>query len=119
MSMFRMTIVVIVMVCLAISTAEAKPKSKVKGDKAQDAASQSSAGDKVANELADAITQPLSGEETSAKGEKSMPPGLAKKDKTPPGWDKGKKTGWDKSKEQGHQDSVIDKAVKAVFGGGK
>lgn len=76
------------------------------------------AGDKIANETADAVANVLTGEESKPQpSDKGMPPGLAKKDKTPPGWDEGKKTGWNKGETAfQHKDSPIDKFIKGLFG---
>lgn len=87
-----------------------------KGSDKNAAADSQNAGDRIANETADAVADVLTGEDAKpqpAKG--TMPPGLAKKDKTPPGWDKGNKTGWDKEAPP-PEDSPIKKFIKSVFG---
>ncbi len=79
----------------------------------------STAAERVGNEAADAIADVLTGKETkktTTTTTGAMPPGLAKKGKTPPGWDKGKKTGWSKTtevKEEG--ESPIHKFIKGLF----
>ena len=79
---------------------------------------ETSAAERVGNETADAIADVLTGKDTkkTTTTTGAMPPGLAKKGKTPPGWDKGKKTGWTKTevvKEEG--ESPIHKFIKGLF----
>lgn len=93
---------------LAASPVFAAPKAK-------DHPQQSNAGDRITNEAADAVADILTGEDSKKKTSTSkLPPGLAKKDKTPPGWDKGKKVGWDKKAEPA-EDSPIKKFFKNLF----
>lgn len=63
---------------------------------------------RVANEAADAVADVLTGTDNLPPGQGTMPPGLAKQGKTPPGWDKGNKVGWDKTTT----DSPIKRWVK-------
>ena len=124
MKLVKVMVVVVAVLCIAAlpvlakqgGTAVGKAVGKVVDTTADTAKAGVDTGSKVANEIADAITQPLSGESAKTSGSGSMPPGLAKKDKTPPGWNKGEKTGWNKDESKGHQDSVIDKVVKTLFG---
>ena len=92
---------------LAASPVFAAPKDKGPSQKA-------SAGDRIANETADAVADVLTGKDSTKKTTTGqMPPGLAKKGKTPPGWEKGKKTGWEK--EVPAEDSPIKKFFKNLF----
>ena len=78
-----------------------------------------SAGERIANETADAVADVLTGEDssrTTVSKSKGTPPGLAKKGKTPPGWEKGKKTGWDKEDSGTKSESPIKQFVKGLFG---
>lgn len=80
------------------------------------------AGERIANETADAVADVLTGEDSNKSTGGGTPPGLGKKDKTPPGlekqdkvpagWDKGKKEGWDK---EAKQDSPIKTFIKGLF----
>jgi len=93
---------------LAASPVFAAPKAK-------DHPQQSNAGNRITNEAADAVADILTGEDSKKKTSTSkLPPGLAKKDKTPAGWEKGKKTGWDKN-EAPVEDSPIKKFFKNLF----
>lgn len=92
---------------LAAPPVFAAPKDKAVGQKAD-------AGDRIANEAADAVADILTGEDGKKTSTSKLPPGLAKKDKTPPGWDKGKKVGWDKKAEPA-EDSPIKKFFKNLF----
>ncbi len=93
---------------LAASPVFAAPKAK-------DHPQQSDAGDRITNEAADAVADILTGEDGKKKTSTShLPPGLAKKGKTPPGWDKGKKVGWDKEGAPA-EDSPIKKFFKNLF----
>jgi hypothetical protein len=103
----------ILTLCVAALPAFAKQGGNQAAKAAEKASDSSKAGDKMANEIADAMTRPLAGETTASKSG-SLPPGLAKKDKVPPGWSMGEKTGW--SKENEHKDSFIDKVFKTLFG---
>jgi len=126
MKLVKIAAVVVIALCVAALPALAKQEDKAVGkavgkvvDTTADTAKAAvDTGGKVANEIADAVTRPLTGEAAKPSGSGSMPPGLAKKDKTPPGWSKGEKTGWNKEEDKGHRDSLIDKVVKTLFGGG-
>ncbi len=78
---------------------------------------QETAGDRVADEAADALADVLTGKDDKKveKTTSTLPPGLDKKDKTPAGWEKGKKEGWEK-KNEGQEDSPIKKFFKSLFG---
>lgn len=124
MKLVKAAIVLAIVLGMAALPAMAKQEGKAVGkvvSKAVDknagkADTKADAGDKLTNEIVDAVTRPLTGAESKGSGASSMPPGLEKKDKTPPGWSKGKKTGWNKDEPKCHQDSVIDKVVKAITG---
>ena len=81
---------------------------------AQEGPKEVNASGRIANETMDAIADVLTGKESKAETTKSLPPGLAKKGKTPPGWDKGRKTGW-KTEAKKEEESPIKKFVKSVF----
>ena len=103
--MKRMMAILTILV-LAASPVFAAPKDKGPSQKAD-------AGDRIANEAADAVADVLTGKDTKKTKTGQMPPGLAKKGKTPPGWEKGKKTGWEK--EVPAEDSPIKKFFKNLF----
>lgn len=80
------------------------------------------AGQKVSEEVIDAVADELAGTpEPAAEGlppglakKEKLPPGLAKKGKIPPGWEKGKKEGWDNS-ASATQESGIRRAIRGIF----
>jgi len=85
------------------------------------------AGKRVTNELIDAVTDEILGDDLSPSPKRSgMPPGLAKKGKMPPGLAKQGKTppGWQKAnfgagQESVKKDSLLRRLVRKVFRGGK
>jgi len=103
---------VIVAICLFISSQAYADSTKNKNGKG---ANKSDPVGRVANEAADTVADVLTGKETgnTPPGQGTMPPGLAKQGKTPPGWDKGNKVGWNKTTT----DSPIKRWIKKwVFG---
>ena len=83
------------------------------------------AGDKVANEAVDAVTDELVGTSSSSGStgmppglakQGKVPPGLAKQGKTPPGWEKGRKEGW-KSGEPEKKEGWIRRTIRGIFHG--
>ncbi|HXV18765.1 MAG TPA: hypothetical protein VD883_01675 [Candidatus Omnitrophota bacterium] len=101
---------VLMLLILAASPVWAAPKDKDKGQ-----SHKADAADRIGNETADALADVLTGE-NSKKPEKTgtMPPGLAKKDKTPAGWEKGNKEGWEKKQPEG-EESPIRKFFRNLF----
>ena len=86
-------------------------------------ASQGGAVQKIKNEVANAVTDELVGKETvttttttkTEPGSVSLPPGLAKKGKVPPGWAK-KMEGQEVTTTTTEKEpSLIQKWVKAIF----
>ena len=73
---------------------------------AKEAPSKASAVEKVGDEIADSMADVLTGNTSTPKTKSSLPPGLAKKDKVPPGWQKGVKK----------EDSPIKQFFKKLFG---
>ena len=113
--MVKYAVIAVVVLSVWALPVSAAPKEGKAPGKAR-ASEAETAGDRIANETADAVADVLTGEKAKAEPSKgSLPPGLAKKDKTPPGWDKGKKTGWDKE-EAAKEDSPIKKFIKGLFG---
>ena len=85
--------------------------------------SEDAATERVGNEIADTVADVLTGKEkktTTTTG--AMPPGLAKKGKTPPGlegktppgWGKGKKKGWTE-KTTTESESPLRRFIKNLF----
>jgi len=106
--MFRRIVVFSLILLLTTSQSYSKPAWKD-----QPYSKGGSAGSRIANEAGDAIADILTGEDSNYRHKSNkLPPGLAKKGKTPPGWSKGKKTGWDKEKK----DSPIKSFFKGLFG---
>ena len=111
----RKLLVFLMIFSLIAAPLYAKPN---KGKGASASSKKASAGERIGNEFADSVADVLTGEDsksTAKSKSKKVPPGLAKKGKTPPGWDKGKKTGWDKEEKE-KKDSPIKSFVKGLFG---
>lgn len=84
------------------------------------------AAKEVAKEAVDAVADELLDDKgrVTQTGTGSLPPGLAKKGKmppgllekqgkTPPGWSQGKKTGWDKDQPQ--KESLVRRVIRKIF----
>ena len=109
----KVEMLVILAVFITTSVFAAKPEGV--GAKWEAKSKENNAVVRVGDEIADSLADVLTGEESSKSKKGNIPPGLAKKDKMPPGWEKGKKTGW--SKEESSEDSVIRKFFKNLFKG--
>lgn len=110
----RKLIAIVIVLCLFAAPAYARSAKAAAAGGGKATVQKATPGERIANETAEAVADVLTGKDSSKKeGSGSLPPGLAKKDKTPPGWDKGKKEGWDK---EGHKDSPIEVIVKSIFG---
>ena len=101
----------LLVVALFISTSVwAKPDWAAK--KAPKKVSESTAVERVGDEIADSVADILTGGDTKKPSNGNLPPGLAKKDKVPPGWAQGKKTGWGEKEDS---DSPIKQFFKKLF----
>jgi hypothetical protein len=100
----KMTVLMLLFVCVFSASAMAKPQKESKPSATE------RVGDEVADAVADVLTGDDSGKAAPSKG--VVPPGLAKKDKVPPGWSKGEKTGWDKASQE---ESPIKRFFKNLF----
>lgn len=98
---------------LMLSIISAPVFAKAKTDTPAASKNEPSNIQKVANATTDAVVDVITGEDD--KSSKSLPPGLAKKDKTPPGWDKGEKTGWDKEASGTKSESPLKQFIRALF----
>lgn len=115
--MLRSVVAIFAIVCFLAVPAYAKPKGQGAQEQKQ------SAGERIGNETADAVADVLTGEDSkktsSVKTKKGTPPGLSKKGKVPPGWNKGKKTGWEKTEGEDSgtkSESPIRQIVRKMFG---
>lgn len=101
----KITMIMLLFVCAFSVSVMAKPQKE----------SKASATERVGNEVADAVADVLTGDDSgkAAPSKGAMPPGLAKKDKVPPGWSKGEKTGWDKASQE--EESPIKRFFKNLF----